>query len=449
VGLILSKIPLQRFRFGSRTPAQAGVQVVVETTGGRFEAITGQRTAGERMFAPHSMQYEIDMTAKVTPIDIPVKTRDEKYNFHVHLEIRWQVHNAAEVARLGLDDGPYLITAVVRDHIKELGRRFGIDQTLDFEQYIRQSLTNPNVRVVRNCLWIESVSPEVSLDDAGRTQLAKIRDVEGRTAVLDAQHVHDTTQQRYDDELAKMKASQEIERNKLKNTFDLEAKRLEEEFEREQQVQREQREETMRRSEMEWKAEFEREQQVQREQREETTRRREMEWKADFERREAEWKAEFERRERQQQIIWQREEEQRQDERERDRTNLFLDAIQRGDAAVLALHLGRHPDDTKEIVQLIINNKALAEERQAKILADMIDKNLIIGADLEGVSQDLIRVVAGMMSRPSTGVFSLNTTVEVGMDAITAKQSAEITSIGDEVSDTADSAAQTAGTGDG
>lgn len=400
VGLILSKVPLQRFMFGSRTPAQAGVQVVVETTGGRFEAITGQRTVGERMFAPHSMQYEIDMTTKVTLLDMPVKTRDEKYNFQVHLEIRWQVHNAAEVARLGLDDGPYLITAVVRDHIKELGRRFGIDQTLDFEQYIRHSLTDPEVRVVRNCLSIESVSPEVSLDDAGRTQLAKIRDVEGRTEVLNAQHVHDTTQQRYDDELAKMKASQELERDKLKNQFDFEAKRLEEEFEREQRIRREEREERMRRDE--------------------------MQWKADFERREAQWKADFDRREREQQIAWQRDEEQRQDERERERTTLFMDAIQRGDAAVLALHLGRHPDDTKEIVQMIINNKALAEERQAKILADMIDKNLIIGADLDGVSQDLIRVVAGMMSRPNTGVFSLNTTVEVGMDAITDKQSAEV-----------------------
>ena len=423
MGLILSKTPLQRFRFGTQTPARAGVQVVVETTGGRFEAITGQRTVGERMFAPHSMQYEIDMTVKVTPVDMPVKTRDEKYSFHVNMEIRWYVHNAAEVARLGLDDGPHLITAVVRDNIKELGRCFGIDQTLDFEQSIRQSLTDPNVRVVSNCLWIASVSPEVSLDNAGRTQLARIRDVEGRTAVLDAQHVHDTTQQRYDDEVAKMKAAQEIERIKLKRQFDLEAKRLEEEFEREQQVQREQREEA--------------------------ARRQEMEWKADFERREAQWKADFERREREQQIVWQREDERRQDERERDRTNLFLDAIQRGDAAVLALHFGRHPDDTKEIVHMIINNKAIAEERQAKILADMIDKNLIIGADLDGVSQDLIRVVAGMMSRPNTGVFSLNTTVEVGMDAITAKKSAEISSTGNGVGDTADSVTETSGTGDG
>ncbi|MEV0568580.1 hypothetical protein [Dactylosporangium sp. NPDC050588] len=38
---------------------------------------------------------------------------------------------------------------------------------------------------------------------------------------------------------------------------------------------------------------------------------------------------------------------------------------------------------------------------------------------------DLIRVVAGVMSRPATGVFSLNTTVEVGMDAITVEQTAE------------------------
>ncbi|GAA2392355.1 hypothetical protein [Dactylosporangium salmoneum] len=391
MGLILSKVPLHRFRFGTSTPARAGVQLVVETAGGRFEAITGQRTVGERMFAPHSVQYEIDMTAKVTPIDMPVKTRDEKYDFHVRLEIRWQVSDAAEVARVGLDDGSSLVSAVVRDRLKELGRRFGIDQTLAFEQSIRQSLTEPGVRAVKSCLWIESVSPEVSLDEAGRTQLANIRDVEGKTAVLNAQHVHDTTQQRHQDEIARMRASQEIERDKLKQQFDLEAKRLEEEFEREQQVRREQHAEAVRRSEMEWKAAFD-------------------------------------RREREQQIAWQREEEQRQDEREAARTKRFLDAMERGDAAVLALHLGRHPDDTKEIVQMIVNNKAIAEERQAKILADMIDKNLIIGADLEGVSQDLIRVVAGMMSRPSAGVFSLNTTVEVGMDALAAKKPAEITS---------------------
>ncbi|GAA1740345.1 hypothetical protein [Luedemannella helvata] len=401
MGLILSKTPLQRFTFGSRIPTHAGVQVVVETSGGRFEAITGQRTVGERMFAPHTTQYEIDMTTKITPVDMPVKTHDEKYSFQLHLEIRWQVRNAAEVARLGLDDGAGLIVAVVRDRIKELGRQFRIDQTLDFEQCIRQVLTRQDARDVRNCLWIESVSPEVSLDGAGRAQLEKIRDVEGRTEVLNAQHRHDTTQQRYDDELAQMKAAQELERTRLKNQFEREAKRLEEEFERRQQIEREEREERRRREEQSWQARFDQQQ--------------------------AEWKAEFEWRERERQLAMEREQAQLEDARERERTTLFMDAIQRGDAAVLALHLGRHPDDTKEIVQMIINNKALAEERQAKILADMIEKNLIIGADLEGVSQDLIRVVAGMMSRPNTGVFSLNTTVEVGMDAISAKQNAEVT----------------------
>lgn len=59
------------------------------------------------------MLYEIDMTAKVTPVDMLVKAHDEKYNFQVHLEIRWQVRDAAEVGRLGLDVGPHLVTAAV------------------------------------------------------------------------------------------------------------------------------------------------------------------------------------------------------------------------------------------------------------------------------------------------------------------------------------------------
>jgi hypothetical protein len=98
---------------------------------------------------------------------------------------------------------------------------------------------------------------------------------------------------------------------------------------------------------------------------------------------------------------------------ENDRADAFRRAMEQGDAAVLARHLGRHPDDAKEIVRMIVDNKSQAEERQAKLLADMIDKGIILGADLEGVNRDLVRTVMGMVNRSNGGIFSLNTTIDV------------------------------------
>src|SRR6266511_2967858 len=127
---------------------------------------------------------------------------------------------------------------------------------------------------------------------------------------------------------------------------------------------------------------------------------------------------EIKRLEQELELTRRRQEQQLEIAAERERTSIFLTAMERGDAAVLATHLGRHPDDAKEIVRMIIKHKATSEERQAKLLAEMFDKGVIIGADLEGVSAELVRTVMGLVTQHTTGVFSMTKILDMQAEAL-------------------------------
>lgn len=143
------------------------------------------------------------------------------------------------------------------------------------------------------------------------------------------------------------------------------------------------------------------------------------EWEIKQEELRRNFELETKRLQQEQELARQQQEKQQELEAERQRSQFFTEAMERGDAAVLAAHLGRNPDDAKDLVRMIIENKAVAEERQAKLLAEMIDNGMILPAELEGVSAELIRTVMGLVKKQSGGVFALTKILDVPVAELT------------------------------
>jgi hypothetical protein len=260
----------------------------------------------------------------------------------------------------------------------EMGRHFDVEQVQEFEHAIRRHFAAESNRVLDGCVLISALTVEISLDTAGQDFLKKHRETQRKRRLIEETHRTDLLEQSQTEQRAALGTQHEIELDRLRRDFENETKRQAEEY-----AARLRRDEEDRAAELRYREE-----------------RRQAELRRD----EEEWAAELKRRQDREQL-----------ENEKVRTALYLEAIKNGDAAVLAMHLGRHPDDAKEIIQMIVQNQALNEERQAKLLADMIDKELIIGTDLDGLNQDLIRSVMGLQARRTGGVFSLNTTIDVSV----------------------------------
>ena len=225
MGLILSETKLQRLRLGGRTPARTGVAIVVQTAAGRTEVVPGQRTAGESLFAPHSMQYEVDIADQRTRVEMPVKTREEAYAFQVVMDVVWRVEDPADVVRRRLDDGAVAISTMVRDRLKELGRRYGIEQTVEFEHRLRDEFAGPRARV--DCLRIVLVTPDVTLDPAGAAQLAEVRAAQGQATIIQVRHGNEVLRQRNADEIAAIARTHEMDRERIRREYEIESQNLE------------------------------------------------------------------------------------------------------------------------------------------------------------------------------------------------------------------------------
>ncbi|MEV4636935.1 hypothetical protein AB0J80_06235 [Actinoplanes sp. NPDC049548] len=383
VPVILSETKVARFRpFGQRALPRAGVVLVVKTSRGDVKVIPDQRTLGEYAFAPHATQYEIDVAKHDSRFEFAVKSAAEDYAFQAAVDVTWRVQDPARALQARPADGTDVVRKRLRGRLSELGRRYDVEDVQEFEAAIRKYFSDPRARVLDDWLLIEDVAVEVSLDRAGTEFLRQRRETRRKRRLIEETHETDLLEQEHAGRLAARSKQQEIELERRQREFDLQAKQQEEQ------------------------------------------------WAADLRRREAQWEAEFQARMRRQEDEWKADlkarEERAQLENEQARMKLFLEAMEKGDAAVLAMHLGRHPDDAKEIIQMIVQNQALNEERQAKLLADMIDKDMIIGADLEGLNQELIRSVMGLSARRTGGVFSLSTTIDMSVDALADKAAATI-----------------------
>jgi hypothetical protein len=413
VGLILSETKLQRWRLSSPTPARTGVAIVVQTAAGRTEVLPGQRTAGESMFAPHSTQYEVDTSDQRTRIEMAVNTRNEPYAFQVSVDVAWRVEDAAEVVRRRLNDGSATIGAVVRDRIKELGRRFTIEQTVDFENHLRDEFAGQRSQV--GCLRIVLVTPDVTLDPAGAAHLAALRAAEGQTMIIQAEHGNEVLRQRNADEIAAIARQHEMDRERITREYEIETKDREERdrqhrlrFE-EERAQREA--EYKRRLDAE-EAEFQAELQHRNARRQAELADWEARSKMTRELEEAKRRDELHREQNDYDVALRREDQRLEIERAEQRIALFQRAIAHGDPEMVAVHLGMHPEDSKEFIMAVAQDKTATAERQAALLSALIERKLIIPADLEGVTDSLVRAVAGIAPAPEEDRLPLTATVE-------------------------------------
>ena len=402
MGLILSETKLQRLRLTNPAPSRTGVAIVVQTASGRTEVVAGQRTAGESLFAPHSMQYEVNTADQHTRIELTVKTREDAYAFQVTVDVVWRVRDPVEVVRRRLDDGAATISTVVRDRLKALGRQFTIEQTVEFEKRLRDEFAGPRAGI--GCLMIVLLTPDVTLDQAGTVQLAEVRAAEGQTMIIQAKHGNDVLRQRNADEIAAISRQHEVDRERIRREFEVESRQIEEAHlrretewknrlaveEAEFQAEMEHRAARRRAELAAWEAQEEADREILRMRRQATIAREQSDYELEI----------------------RREDERQQRELERERTTLFQQAIEHGDPAMVAVHLGMHPEDAKEFILAVANDKTATADRQAALLTGLIDRKLIQPADLEGVSEDLIRSVAGILPTPPDSRPKLTATVE-------------------------------------
>lgn len=368
VPLILSETRIRRLRpFGAQTQPRAGVAVVSATNGHDVRVTAGRRTLGEKAFGPESTQYEIDIAEHQSHFDFQLKSAYEDFAFPVVAEVTWQVHDPAEVARRRIADGYEFVRRRLHDTLLRLSRDYDVERVHELEDAIRQHFEPPVHRLLDYCVRIVHHSIRISLDEAGTQWLQKIREARRAATLADETHHVELLRKKNAAELAEMEKTQQIRLEEMQRNFEREA-----------------------------------------------------------ERRTAEMQATLRAQDAESEAARRAAEEERVFRLERDRAEAFRKAMEQGDAAVLAVHLGRHPDDAKDIVRMIVENKSQAEERQAKLLADMIDKGIIIGADLEGVSRDVVKTVMGMMTRRTGGLFSLNTTIDMSTAALEEAKSAAV-----------------------
>jgi hypothetical protein len=421
MGLILSETKLQRWQLAKPTPARTGVDIVVQTATGRTELVRGQRTVGESLFAPHSMQYEVDTSDQNTRIETAVKTKEDAYAFQVVVDVVWRVVDAAEVVRRRLNDGSVAISTVVRDRLKELGRQFSIEQTVEFEHRLRDEFAGPRAQV--GCLRILLVTPDVTLDAPGTTQLAEVRAAQGQTMIIQAKHGNEVLRQRNSDELAAIARQHEVDRQRISREYEIENQEREEarqRREREYEMEKQEREDARRRREQEWKkqlaieeAEFQAELEHRAARRKAELAAWEAQERADLELQQKQRHAAIGREQSDYELTVRREDEKRDLQLERERTALFQQAIEHGDPAMLAVHLGMHPGDAKEFILAVAKDKTATAERNAALLSALIERKIIINADLDGISQELIRAVTGIAPPPNDR-HPLTATVEDG-----------------------------------
>jgi hypothetical protein len=408
VPLILSEAPLQRFRFGGRVRPRGGVALVVRSSDGRCRAVEGL-TPGESVFGPSATQYEVDVAEHLTMVEVPVRSRDDAYAFQISVEMTWHAHDPAEVVRRRVADGAALVVVAVRDRLREMARSYAITGTREFEQEIRTWFQTGNGRLIDGCLIVGRVSPEVGLDQMGTELLRKVRAAEGDTEVVRAEQAASVQREQNAGELARMQKLHELERQRLEHQQAMAIQQDEEEFQQRQRDLQAERAEMARRAELKWNDDFERQQ----EQRKAESERNRKQQEAEFARQQAEWQAEHDRRMRQHEVEAQWAEQDRQRELEKQRTQDFVYAIERGDAGFLAIYLGQHPQEAGKIVDLLMRREEIGEERRAKMLADLFDQRLINESDLEGSRDSLTAAFLGMITRPASGLFRVNTTVEV------------------------------------
>ncbi len=361
VPLILSETPLRRFRpfGGPSTRPRAGVARVVSTNRGDIMCIADRHTPGEAAFGPSATQYEVDVAHHTSAFTFNLKSENDGYAFATTVEATWQVHDPVRVVQQRVTDGGALVRHHLRNVLAQLSRGYDIEQTRDLEQAVATRFARPSDRLLDGCVLVHSLTIEVALDDAGQKWLQARRDAMREKALIGDTHTLALQKQEHEQELSRRQAKAEIK---------LEAQRKLHERDLDAQQRRH-----------------------------------------DLEIKRLEQELELTRR---------RQEQQLEIAAERERTSIFLTAMERGDAAVLATHLGRHPDDAKEIVRMIIKHKATSEERQAKLLAEMFDKGMIIGADLEGVSAELVRTVMGLVTQHTTGVFSMTKILDMQAEAL-------------------------------
>lgn len=350
VPLILAEEPVPRLRIlGNRRNQRAGVALVYTTTRGEIRHVTP--TTSELAFMPYSMRYEVDIALHNSSIDINLPSAKDGFEFVSIFRVGWHVRSPEEVVRRRLGDGVEVLRMHLWDMLAKVSRDFDIEQYAELERALNGQFGEGGNVTWRNLpegIEVDRFSARVNLDEAGkewvRSMHGALRDQELLT------HTH------------------QVEALRQKQELELEAQRRRHEAELER-IKREQ------------ELEFE-------------SRRQQLE--LDQEKRKRELEFEQEQRQRQLEL-----------DQERVRMDLYTGAMERGDGALIALHLARMPEDASRVINMIMDNKALTDKVRMDLFVQMIDNGQILDADMDGFRAELVRNAIDTINQRNRGIISL------------------------------------------
>ncbi|MGY0236941.1 hypothetical protein [Longispora urticae] len=107
-------------------------------------------------------------------------------------------------------------------------------------------------------------------------------------------------------------------------------------------------------------------------------------------------------------------------EGERMRTEQYAEAMSRGDGALLAMHLGRNPDDTGKVITMIAENNSLNNKARVDLLTQMIDKGHIQEADMDGLRPEIINGVKDLLVKTRPGLITASPMMGLSPQALAA-----------------------------
>ncbi len=134
---------VRRFEFLHRRPAiEADVALVFATVRkGLKEFRPGHvPTMGELLWSGIRTVYEIDMGLHKANISADLPSANEAFAFHAEIDCHWRVQDPRQIVIDGIRDVRSVLSPILLDHLRNITRRYPIEQAADAEAAANQKL---------------------------------------------------------------------------------------------------------------------------------------------------------------------------------------------------------------------------------------------------------------------------------------------------------------------
>ncbi|HEX8867374.1 MAG TPA: hypothetical protein VF821_17075 [Lentzea sp.] len=125
-----------------RLPVGARIARVFVTRSGRYLTYPAaeQPTTGELVWKKVRTVYEVDLGVHVSTVNTALPSRGDKIYFDATVDLEWQVTDPEQVLRSGVTDVREVLTPRLLARLREVTRRFSIEDAAEAENSANQEL---------------------------------------------------------------------------------------------------------------------------------------------------------------------------------------------------------------------------------------------------------------------------------------------------------------------